>query len=204
MSENMEGVSPEQLDRNKEFLTRMIDAYSSCAMLAMEGDLVVAHARFYPQVIVNPPAFLCCQDPQYAITQEMVEMDLPAIEDAAGRTLRIHCFLVHNDYRGRGLSHALLEGILEWARSHGWKAVRAYAGADNYWLASQLCAPMLRTYAKHGFEKTKTVSFPEATDLLRRIQEGELGVEKKAEFDNFCRGRDLSQLALLYEVECQL
>ena len=61
--------------------------------------------------------------------------------------------------------------------------MRAHAGADNYWLASQMCAPMLRTYVKHGFEKTKTVSFSEATDLLRKIQEGELGVEKKKEFD---------------------
>ena len=47
MSENMEGMSGEQLDRNKEFLARIIDAYGSCAMLAMEGDLVVAQARFY-------------------------------------------------------------------------------------------------------------------------------------------------------------
>jgi GNAT superfamily N-acetyltransferase len=203
MSENMEGMSREKLDRNREFLKRIIDAYGSCAMLAMEGDLVVAHARFYPQIIVNHVAF-CCQDPKYAITQEMAEMDLPAVEDAADRILRINCFLVHKDYRGRGLSHALLEGILEWARSHGWKAVRAHAGADNYLVASQMCAPMLSTYVKHGFEKTKTVSFSEATDLVRTIQEGESDIEKKAEFDKFCRGKDLSQLALYYEVECQL
>ena len=81
-SMNIERLPREQLDRNKKFLARLIDTYGSCAMLAMEGDSVVAHARFYPQIIYNQFNF-CCQDPNYAITQEMVKMKLPPLANPA-------------------------------------------------------------------------------------------------------------------------
>jgi len=202
-SKNIEGISKEQLDRNKKSLSRFINTYGSCAMLAIEDDHVVAHARFYPQIICDQIAF-CCQDPRYAITQQMVEMDLPIIENPADRILRIDCILVHKDYRGRRLSHALIDGILEWAQSHDWKGVRALAALDNYWLSSQLCVPMLRTYLKHGFQKIKIVSPPEGRELLMNIQEGKLGIEKKKEFEKYFAGEDLSKLEVLHEVEGRL
>ena len=202
-SRNIAGTSKEQLERNKKFLTRLTDTYGSCAMLAIEGNSVAAHARFYPQILLDQVDF-CCHDPKYAITQEMVEMNLPAIENPADRILKIDCFLVHIDYRGQGLSHALINGILDWAQSHDWKTVRAHAASDNYWVASQICAPMLSTFIKHGFKETSTVSFPEAIELLQNIREGKSGKKKKKEFEKFCNGKDLSELALYYEVERQL
>ncbi len=203
MRSSKPALSEEQFERNRQFLTRVIDAYGSCAMLAVEGDLVVAHARFYPQSICDQHQF-CCQDPTYPITQEMVEMDLPTLENRDERILRIDCFLVHKDYRGQGLSHALLEGILEWAKEHDWKAVRAYAAVDNYWLSSQICQPMLRTYAKHGFQIIDTAPSPEVKELLTKFRDGELGDEKKKEFEEFCGGQDLSELSVLHTVERRL
>ena len=202
---HVQGPSKEQLDRNTEFLARLIDAYGSCAMLAVEGDEVVAHARFYPQMICDQHSF-CCQDPKHPITQQMVEMELSMIENPLDRVLRIDCFLVHKDYQGRGLSHALLDGVLDWAKAHDWRAVRAWASPDNYWLASQICAPMLRTYLKHGFQKVRTFppsEFPSSAvgELLSQMQQGKLGPEKRKEFEEFCGGQDLSELAVLYEVE---
>ena len=202
-SRNKEGISEEQFERNKKFLTRIVDAYGSCAMLAIEDNSVVAHARFYPQILLDQVDF-CCHDSKYAITQEMVEMDLPAIENPADRILKIDCFLVNEKYRGQGLSHALIEGILEWAQSHDWKTVRGFAASDNYWVASQICAPMLSTFIKHSFKKADTVSFPEVRELLQNIQEGKSGKKKKKEFEKFCGGKDLSELALYYEVERRL
>ncbi len=205
---DISGVPKEQFERNKKLFARMIDAYGSCAMLAVDGDRVVAHARFYPQIIYDWQ-FFCCQDPQHAATQQMVEMDLPTVESPADRIVRIACFLVHKDYRGQGLGHALLDGVLDWARAHDWKAVRAWASPDNYWLASQTCAPMLRTYSKHGFQKVKTCppsEFPSSLvrQLLMEIREGKFGAERKKEFEEFCGGQDLSELAVLHEVECEL
>ena len=193
-------ISEEQFDRNKNFLSQMIDVYGSCAMLAMDGDYVVGHARFYPQLICDKFQF-CCQDPRYGITQDMVETEFSEIENPSDRILRIDCFLVHKDYRGQGIVHLLIDGVLEWAKAHDWKAVRAYASHDNYWFSTQLCAPMLRTYIKHGFRKTETIPFPEVKELLLKIKNGEMGIESKKEFEKFFGGEDLSMLSVLHEVE---
>ncbi len=201
------GLPEGQFERNRQFLGRLIDAYGSCGMLAMDGDSVVGHVRFYPQVICDQHKF-CCQEAAYAISQEMAEMELPALENRADRVLRIDCILVHKDYRGQGLSHALLDGVLEWAREHDWTTVRAWASPDNYWLASQICAPMLRTYLKHGFQKVDIATSSDMSNLIREllvnIRDGKLGIEKQKEFERYCSEQDLSELAVYHEVECRL
>ena len=193
----------EQLDRNKKFLSHLVDAYSSCAMLAVEDDSVVAHARFYPQNIYDQYK-ICCHDPKHAITQEIAEMEFPPLANQAERILRITCFFVHKDYRGQGLSHKLINAILKWAKNNSWKSVRCFAYMNNYWLASEMCTPMLRTYSKHGFKKIGIVRIPEVKDFLQQMKNGELGTEKKKEFEKFCGDRDLSELVDLYEIERQL
>ncbi len=204
--EKMKGLSKGLLDRNKKFLARLTDTYGSCAMSAMEKGFVVAHARFYPQIIFELAGkeYICCQEPKFAPTQQMVEMVLPEMDNITDRTLRIHCWHVHKDYRSQGLSHALLDGILQWAQNHGWKVVRASAASDNYWVSSQACTLMLHTFIKRGFQKTKTVPSPELRERLMKFRKGEFGIEGKKEFEKFCGEEDLSKLAVHYEVECQL
>ena len=196
-------LSKEQIDRNKKFLARLVDAYGSCAMLAMEDDSVVAHARFYPQIIYDRFT-ICCQDPNHAITQEIAAMELPPLSNQAERILRITCFFVHKDYRGQGLSHKLIDAILKWAKNNSWKSVRCFAYLDDYWLASEMCTPMLRTYSKHGFKKIGVVKIPEVKDFLQQMKNGEFGAEKKQEFEEFYGDRDLSELVDLYEIERHL
>ena len=192
-----------QSNRNKKLLARLIDTYGSCAMLAMEGDSVVAHARFYPQTIYNQFKF-CCQDPNHAISQEMVEMKLPPLANPAERILRITCFFVHKDYQGQGMCHKLIDAILEWAKSNAWKSVRCFAYLDNYWLSSEMCTPMLRTYDKHGFKKIETVLIPEVKDHLQQMKNGEFGAERKKEIEKICGNKDLLEFSTFYEMECQL
>ena len=202
-SMNIGSLSKKQLDRNKKLLTRLIDAYGSCAMLAMEGDSVIAHARFYPQIIYNRFKF-CCHDPKHIISQEMVEMNLPPLTNPTERILRITCFFVHKDYRGQGLSHKLINAILQWAKNNGWKSVRCFAYQDSYWLASEMCTPMLRTYSKYGFKKIGTVKIPEARDLLQQMKNGELGAEKKKKIEESSGNKNVSKFATFYEIERQL
>ena len=202
-SMNIERLPTEQLERNKKFLTRLVDAYTSCAMLAWEDDYVVAHARFYPQIIYDRFKF-CCHDPNYPITREIAEMELPPLTNKAERILRITCFFVHRDYRGQGLSHKLIDAIIKWAKNNNWKSIRCYAYQDNYWLASEMCTPMLRTYKKYGFDKIGIVTLPEVRDFLQQIKNGEFGAEKKQEFEKSCGNKDLSELVDLYEIERQL
>ncbi len=202
-SMNVASVSREQLDRNKKFLARVVDAYGSCAMIAWEDDYVVAHARFYPQIIYDRFNF-CCHDPNYAITQEMAEMDLPPLKNQEERILRITCFFVHKNYRGQGLSHKLIDAILKWAKNNSWKSIRCFAYLDNYWLSSEMCTPMLSTYNQHGFKKIGIEQLPEVKDFLKQIKNGDLGSEKKKDFEKFCGDKDLSELINLYEMECPL
>jgi len=199
-------LSEEQFSRNKKILGRLIDTYGSCAMLAMENDTVVAHARFYPQMIWDQfkSGWFCCHDPNHAITQELAEMEFPPLANQAERILRIACFLVPMDYRGQGLSHKLIDAILDWAKRNAWKSIRCLAYPDNYWLSSEMCTPMLRTYSKHGFRKIGTVMIPEAKDLLQQMNNGELGAERKKEVEKYCGNKDLSEFATFYEMECQL
>lgn len=203
---SMKGLSKEQLDRNKKFLARLTDTYGSCAMLAVENGFVVAHARFYPQIIFELAGKkpICLQEPNFAPTQQMVETVPPEMDNITDRTLGVHCWHVHKDYRSQGLGHALLDGILEWAQNHEWKVVKASAASDNYWVSSQACTLMLHTFIKRGFQNLKTVPAPELKKRLMKFQKGEFGIEGKREFEKFCGEEDLSKLAVYYEVECQL
>ena len=201
-SMNIARVSVKQLDRNKKFLERLVNAYGSCAMLAWENDYVVAHARFYPQIIYDRFKF-CCHDPNYAITQEIAEIELPLLNNQPERILRITCFFVHRDYRGQGLSHKLIDAILNWAKRNNWKSVRCFAYQNNYWLASEMCTPMLSTYSKHGFKRIGIVILPEVKAFFQQMKNGELGTDKKKEFEKYCGDKDLSELIDLYEMELQ-
>ena len=199
-------LAKEQLNRNKKFLERLIDAYGSCAMLAIEGDSVVAHARFYPKIIYDQfkLGWLCCHDPNQTITQEITEMEFPPLTNQVERILGINCFLVHKDYRGQGLSSKLIDAILKWARSNAWRSVRCFAHPGNYWLSSEMCTPMLRTYRKHGFKKIGSEMVPEAKDLLEQMKNGKFGAERKKQIEKICGHKDLSEFATFYEMECQL
>ena len=61
---------------------------------------------------------------------------------------------------------------------------------------------MLRTYEKHGFQKTYTNPAPDLMNYLMQIQHGKFGTEKQQNFERYCRGRDLSEIAIYYTVEC--
>lgn len=192
--------------RNKKFFKRLVETYGSCAMLAMENDLVIAHTRFYPQVIskLTGKNDMCCQQQEYATTQKMIEMDLPRIKELTDRSLRIHCWHIHKDYRNKGLSHTLLDAIIDWAKAQGWKTILASAGVNDPWVASLSCAPMLRTYLKHNFQVVTMVQSPELLDYLKKFSNGEYGAEGKKKFEKSCAGENLSQAAVYYKIKKDL
>jgi len=180
---NIGSLPGEQFDRNNKFFTRLIDAYGSCAMLVWDDDYVVAHARFYPQIIYDKFKF-CCHDPNYAITREIAEIELPPLTSPAERTLRITCFFIYMDFRGQGLSHKLIDAIIKWAQDNSWRSIRCYAYQENHWLSSEMCKPMLSTYRKHGFKKIENGTLPEVKDFLQQMKNGELGAEKSKHLKN--------------------
>lgn len=193
----------EQYGLNRKFFRRLIATYGSCAMLAIEKDYVVGYARFYPDIIyhLSGKKHMCCQDVESGISPEMVNMDLPVITALPERVLRISCWFIHKDYRNRGLSHSLLQGIIDWARSSGWEKIRATAAVDNHWVASQACALMLRTYEKFSFKQVDTCSSPELLDYLLQMQRGKFGTARQQELQKYCSGQEISNVAVYHRVE---
>ena len=206
ITEKAEQSTRDMFARNKKFFRRIIETYGSCAMLAMENDHVIAHTRFLPQVVstVSGRKEMCCQQPEYAPTQEMVDMDLPSFKTLKDRSLRIHCWHIHKDYRNKGLSHALLDAMINWARDHDWKTILASAGINDPWVASLSCAPMLRVYLKHGFKKIETVKSPELLEYLKKFRDGEFGDDGKQKFHGSRAGEDLLKAAVYYRVKKDL
>ena len=196
----------EMFARNKQFFKRIIETYGSCAMLAIENEKVIAHTRFYPLIIseLTGQENMCCQQPEYSPTQRMAEMDLPSFEKLKDRTLKIYCWHIHKDYRNQGLSHVLLDAIIEWAKEHKWKTIFASAGVNDPWVASKSCSPMLRTYLKHGFEIMDTVESPELTDYLKKFRDGDFGIEGKEKFEKSLAGKNISQAAIYYKLKIDL
>lgn len=205
-SRNISSLPRDQLERNKAFLRRLIETYGSCAMLAMDGEYAVGYVRFYPDAIYKHSGrkHICCQDPASSITRDMVEMEMPRVEDLDDPILSISCWFIHADYRNRGLSHLILQHIVGWANERGWKTIRSSAAADNFWVALQACTPMLQTYEKHGFRKIRTDPSPDLEEFLIHVRQGKFGEERQRRFEKYCGKRDLSEIAIYHTVECRL
>jgi len=202
-STNVPGLPREQIRRNERFFKRLIDAYGSCAMLAVEDKNVVGYARFYPEMIYELAGrkHICCQDQQLPITPDITDLEMPQISGLADPALRINCWFIHKDYRNQGLSHRLLQSIIEWAHEHGWAVIRAMAAVNDFWIASQACALMLRTYQRYGFHIVSTNPAPKLEDYLIQIQQGKGGASAQREFEKHCLGKDLSEIAVYCTVE---
>jgi GNAT superfamily N-acetyltransferase len=121
---------------NTTLLGRIIEAYGTCAMLAWHGDRVVGHIRFYPKVLYDLPEMgqLCLQQAHPAgPADEAIEVELPARADLEDRTIAVHCMMTgspsrnDNPYQRRGVGRRLAIATVDWARSHGWSAVEAWA-----------------------------------------------------------------------------
>ena len=203
VSEEIAPDNPEvhdQFERNRTFLSRLVDLYGACGMLLIDKDTIVGHVRFYPRAVTEMYEF-CCQVPEYAITDKMIEAELPVLDKPEDRHLKINCFLIDKAYRGKGLTKQLITAIIDWASEHGWSTVSALATHDNYWLSQQMCIPKLHTYLSLGFEQKETIVLPEAVEHLNNIIEGKRGADLQHEYEQYCADSDPETLSCLFEVE---
>ena len=70
-----------------------------------------------------------------------------------GKTVSVLCFAIAPDYRGQGLSLALLERIVEDAKAHGYAAVEGYPKIQKDREPYDFNGP-LRLFEKAGFVET--------------------------------------------------
>ena len=81
----------------------------------------------------------------------------------------LHLFAVHPDFRGKGVSDAVLEAIIEWAEKNGKRLLRLDVVKGNL--------PAERLYRRHGFVfcEEREVWYEDTGEITVRLYERELG-----------------------------
>lgn len=126
--------------RNLPILAKLINVYSSCAVIARDGEQIIGQLRFYPKAICEmaaPGPGFCMQ---YIFpsgpADDFVENDFPPLGQIKDKTLFVHCMMAgssqqqDNPYQRKGLGSRMARTLVEWARHKGWDAIEAHAFAD--------------------------------------------------------------------------
>ena len=126
--------------RNLPLLTKLTQAYGSCAVIARDRKHIVGQLRFYPKVVFQmaaPGLGLCMQQTfPNGPADDFAENSFPPLDQIADKTLLVHCLMTgspqqtDNPYQRKGLGSRLVRTLIDWARKQGWKAVEATAYAD--------------------------------------------------------------------------
>jgi hypothetical protein len=125
---------PSARARNIPLLRKLTQTYGACAILARDGEDVVATLRFYPKALCSfgVGAGFCLQQSYPAGPKDDLAAGLfPPLETLADKTLFVHCLMVvsppgePNRYRRKGLATRLALELIRWAGERGWSAIEA-------------------------------------------------------------------------------
>ncbi|MEI7833415.1 MAG: hypothetical protein WCJ56_09480 [bacterium] len=137
--------------------------YGACGVLALEDELIIGKIRAYPQALLDLLPDPCVQQEQTIKPVIALNLDeLPTKE--ACPVLRLYCMQVAGGYSGRGIAGGMLDALIAWAKTNGWREIRAGAGRAIpqllNWSGSFSCAAL----ARRGFTITSSAVSPEFRD----------------------------------------
>ncbi len=121
-----------------DFFRKQSRAMGSCAMLAWEGDGVVAKMRFTTRETYDAfrkaGGWICVDnETSPKIMQGFSDDELAKLWASESRKLFVTCFNIgHFDtrYHGQGIASAMLECLTSWARDQGWQRIEALSCPD--------------------------------------------------------------------------
>jgi len=157
-------------DRNIPLLSKLIDAYGTCAIVARDADKVVGTLRFYPKAILNPAdMFALClqQDPPYGPSDNFVDMDFPPLDKLKDKTIRVHCMMTgspkqkDNPYQRKGIGTRMVKKLICWAKEKGWHHIEASAFEDLPIIYEITGGAGIKFWQKLGFYIVERNPFPE-------------------------------------------
>ena len=131
---------------NTPVLEKLIKTYSTCAMVATDGDEIVGMLRFYPKALMamEKAGNMCLQQFHPAgPAEDFVDEGLPSFDEIEDKTLEVHCVMTSRPYAGekemricgghclsktnasarKGIGLKLAKALVAWAREHGWKRI---------------------------------------------------------------------------------
>ena len=144
LSEKYDGISHGWSgEPSVEFMRDIIQSYGTCAMLAWQDKKIVGQLRFYPREIArlvavsqtdscpNLDCRMACepQEDQITLWVQCVMTCRPYVgsEDA---TLGGRFFPKEKTGARKGTGFKLVQGLISWAREHGWKRIVKVAHCD--------------------------------------------------------------------------
>ncbi len=167
-AENLDSPPPNpQVDfatirsRNIPLLRKLTQVYGACAIVARDGDEVVATLRFYPLALCefgNSGAGFCMQQNFPAgPAEDLATHEFPTLQGLPDKALFVHCLLVVSPaadpgrYRRKGLASRLVRELVRWAGEKGWQAIEATAYEEIPLLYDNAGVAGKRFWQKLGF-----------------------------------------------------
>ncbi|MEI7832188.1 MAG: hypothetical protein WCJ56_03185 [bacterium] len=137
--------------------------YGACGVLALEDDLIVGKIRAYPQALFDLVADPCVQQEQTIKPVLALNLDeLPTRE--ARPVLRLYCMQVAGGYSGRGIAGGMLDALIAWAKTSGWREIHASAGRAIPPLLNWSGSFSYEALARRGFTITSSAVSPACRD----------------------------------------
>jgi ribosomal protein S18 acetylase RimI-like enzyme len=126
--------------RNVPLLKKLIEVYGTCAMVARDGDEIVAALRFYPKALCSfsdgGAGFCLQQDFPAGPADELAARDFPLPQVLPDGSLFVHCLMIASAedepdrYKRKGLATHMVHELIRWAKERGWQAIEANAYED--------------------------------------------------------------------------
>ena len=178
--------------RNLSFLKSLIFTYGSCALLAFDGDSVIAAIRFYPKFLCrfsdSGTGFCLQQSFTSILFTENIKQYLLPVEKLKDKTLFIHCMFIASSretsykYRRKGLATNMVQDLIKWAQSKGWEAIEvdAYEGLPTIYAISGSAGKDF--WGKLNFEIINTATEPAINgDFLETLKKEAVSLGKPVE-----------------------
>lgn len=171
----------------EEFLRKLIRGMGSCAILAWEGEGVVAKMYFITremqEAFAAADACFCVEnDSMPRVIGGWSDEQIGRLLASESRTLRICCFNIgHFDtrYHGHGLASRMIDELKEWARPRGWRRIEIESAEDVVAFRARGPNTLRRSYLeKRGFRVIEETPVPE-NEIGWRTEAVELFVSGK-------------------------
>lgn len=128
----------------QSFHRELMERYGNSAIVAFSQGKIVGFVNFSPANVVTP--FPLC--PEHVPAEPQI--DWPS---QPSKTLCIGCVNVDPALCGKGIGHALVEMLIDWATDHGYTSIIADANDQAWW---KPCKPF---WEKLGFHVKSVEKF---------------------------------------------